>query len=161
MEHFIRICLLLLLCTVTVYGSETSVSGNNKTNIHNSENMKQDAIKITAGGRTFTALLVKNSSTEALLNLLAEGDIAIEMEDYAHMEKVGSLGVQLPRNDKQTTVSPGDLILYQGRYLVIYYGYNSYTFTRLGRITDVTQQELKDTLGDGKLTVTLSSKINL
>ena len=139
------------------HGNETRFPDKIVTNIQNNENMKQDTISISAGGRTFTAALVKNTSTEALLKLLEKGDVTVEMEDYARMEKVGSLGTRLPRNDKPTVTGPGDLILYQGHYLVIYYGRNSYTFTPLGKITGATQQELKDALGSGDVTVTLSS----
>ena len=97
-----------------------------------------------------------NSSTSALKALLAEGDLTIEMEDYARMEKVGPIGTTLPRNDEQISTVPGDLILYQGRYFVIYYGRNSYSLTRLGKIDNVSESELKAALGDGDVTVTLA-----
>lgn len=72
------------------------------------------------------------------------------------MEKVGPLGTSLPRNDRQTTTGPGDLILYQGKYLVIYYAANSWSLTRLGKIDSVSGSELKAALGEGDVTVTLS-----
>lgn len=62
--------------------------------------MESNTIKLTIeGGRTFTAILVDNSSTQALKEQLAKGNITVEMEDYANMEKVGSLGIRLPRNE--------------------------------------------------------------
>lgn len=78
------------------------------------------------------------------------------MSDYAHMEKVGTLGVRLPRNDEWIQTDSGDLILYQGHYMVIYYDRNSYSLTRLGKIINVTQDELKNALGKGNVTVVLS-----
>jgi chitodextrinase len=72
------------------------------------------------------------------------------------MEKVGGLGKTLPTNDERITTEPGDLILYQGNALVIYYAPNTWTFTRLGKITGVTGEELKTILGNGNVTVTLS-----
>lgn len=157
MKYVICICLLSFLSfAVMAYGVKRRADKSG-TDIQSNKNMKQDTIRISAGRRTFTAALVKNSSSEALLKLLAKGDMIIEMEDYARMEKVGSLGMRLPRNDRPTVTGPGDLILYQGHYLVIYYDHNSYTFTPLGKITDATQQELKDVLGSGDVTVTLSS----
>ena len=72
------------------------------------------------------------------------------------MEKVGSLGASLPRNDEQITAKPGDLILYQGDSFVIYYAPNSWNFTRLGKINDVTQEKLKEALGNGDVKITLS-----
>lgn len=122
----------------------------------NIEQMKPATILITAGGRTFTASLADNSSAAALADLLAKGDVTIAMNDYAGMEKVGPLPVTLPRNDRQIDTSAGDLILYMGNQFVIYYGSNSWSLTRLGRITDATAQELRSALGSGSVTVTLS-----
>lgn len=123
----------------------------------NKTNMENNTIKLTIeGGRTSTATLVDNSSTQALKEQLAKGNITVEMEDYANMEKVGSLGIRLPRNDKQTTTGPGDIILYQGHNLVIYYDTNSWSFTRLGKINNASQADLKAALGKGDVTVTLS-----
>lgn len=119
--------------------------------------METNSIKLTIrGGETFTATLVDNSSTRALKEQLAKGDITVEMEDYADMEKVGSLGISLPRNDRRTTTGLGDLILYQGHNLVIYYDTNSWNFTRLGKIDNVDGAQLKSALGEGGVTVTLS-----
>lgn len=89
---------------------------------------------------------------------LAQGSVDIRMNDYGDMEKVGSLGFSLPRNDRQTTTSPGDLILYQGNSFVIYYDTNSWNFTRLGKVDGVSSRnEMLDLLGGkGEVTVTLS-----
>lgn len=113
-------------------------------------------MKLTIGNTTLTATLANNSSAEALVKLLKAGPVTINMDDYASMEKVGSLGTSLPRNDKQITANAGDLILYQGSAFVIYYGPNSWNFTRLGKIDNVTAKELKEILGSGSVSVTLS-----
>lgn len=113
-------------------------------------------MKITVGGRELTAALVHNSSTEALKQMLQAGPLTIKMSDYGNMEKVGGLGKSLPANDERITTAPGDLILYQGNALVIYYAPNTWTFTRLGNIIDITREELKAALGSGDVTVTLS-----
>lgn len=113
-------------------------------------------LKIKINDKTLTATLAENSSAEALKQLLSEGDITINMSDYSNFEKVGSLGTSLPRNDEQITTEAGDLILYQGSSFVIYYDTNSWSLTRLGKINDITQEELKQILGSGNVTVTLS-----
>lgn len=113
-------------------------------------------MNITVGDTVLTATLVENSSTAALKAALSEGPITIDMRDYGDMEKVGPLGMDLPRNDQQITTEAGDLILYQGNAFVIYYAPNSWNFTRLGKINDVTAEELREILGDGNVTVTLS-----
>ena len=126
-------------------------------NNQNKTNMESNTIKLSIkGGKTFTATLTDNSSTRALVELLAQGDITIDMEDYAQMEKVGELDTNLPRNDSQTTTGPGDLILYLGKHFVIYYDTNSWNFTRLGKIDNASQTDLKAVLGKGNVTVTLS-----
>ena len=78
------------------------------------------------------------------------------MSDYASMEKVGPIGASLPTNDEQISTGAGDIILYQGNSLVIYYDTNSWSFTRIGKIEDVTQEELLEALGSKDVTVTFS-----
>ena len=137
---------------VPVWLDEMQIS-DNQTNA----DMENNKIRLTVEGcRTFTATLVDNTSAQALVEQLAKGDITVEMEDYADMEKVGTLGISLPRNDRQTTTGPGDLILYQGHNFVIYYDTNSWNFTRLGKIDNISQTELKAALGEGDVRVTLS-----
>lgn len=113
-------------------------------------------MNIQVGDRVLTATLAENSSADALKEALAKGPITITMHDYESMEKVGSLGMDLPGNDEQITTEAGDIILYQGSAFVIYYAPNSWNFTRLGKIDDVTGAELKEVLGDGNVTITLS-----
>jgi flavodoxin len=96
-----------------------------------------------------------NSSAEALIRLLGTGDITITMHDYRSFEKVGPLGITIPRNDEDITTTPGDIILYQGNQITIYYDENRWDFTKLGHI-DIGQDELKAVLGSGDVTVTLS-----
>lgn len=136
---------------------DNNTEGNNN-NTEDNSNMEENIIKLTVNDRTFSATLVENSSTKALIDQLAKEDIVVRMDDYGDMEKVGSLGFSLPRNDIRITTSPGDIILYQGNYLVIYYDTNSWNFTKLGRVDDVTSRdEMLELLGGkGDVTVKLS-----
>lgn len=120
------------------------------------EHMEGSIMKITAGNTTFTATLADNSSVSALKELLAKGPLTINMNDYAGMEKVGAIGTSLPRNDEQISTGAGDIILYQGSSLVIYYNTNSWNFTRIGKIEGVTGEELLEAFGTGDVTVTFS-----
>lgn len=120
------------------------------------DHMEDHTMKITAGDTSFTATLADNSSVEALKELLAEGPLTINMSDYAGMERVGPIGTSLPRNDEQISTGAGDIILYQGNSLVIYYDTNSWDFTRIGKIEGVTGEELLEAFGDGDVTVTFS-----
>ena len=118
--------------------------------------MEANSMNIQIGDAVLTATLVENSSVEALKTVLSEGPITINMRDYGSMEKVGSLGMDLPRNDEQITTAAGDIILYQGNAFVIYYAPNAWNFTRLGKIDNVTAEDLREILGNGNVTVTLS-----
>lgn len=111
---------------------------------------------VKAGNKTFEATLVDNSSTQALKELLSKGPLTIDMQDYANMEKVGTIGQSLPTNDEPISTEAGDIILYQGHNLVIYYGNNSWNLTRIGKIENVTSEELLAVLGDGNISVTFS-----
>ena len=113
-------------------------------------------LHLTVGQTILTGTVADNSSAQALVDLLADGPITIQMRDYEGMEKVGPLPTTLPTNDLPITTQAGDLILYQGDKLVIYYAPNTWTFTRLGKIDDVTAPELKQILGDGDIDITLS-----
>lgn len=117
--------------------------------------MSQEKLMIHAGTYTLTAKLEENSSVTALKDLLREQPLTIQMHDYARMEKVGTLGRNLPTNDRPTHAKPCDLILYLGNSFVIYYESNSWNFTRLGRIKNVTPEELRAILGQGDVSVTL------
>lgn len=100
------------------------------------------------GERTLAIKPESNSSAEAFAELLAEGDAAVDMHDYGGFEKVGSLGTSLPTNDENITTQPGDVILYQGNQITIYYGTNTWSFTRLGKVQGMTGEELEEVLGD-------------
>lgn len=131
-------------------------TGDNKTEADASKSTEQNEITITAGDTVFAAALADNSSGDALKELLVEGSLTIDMSDYGNMEKVGPIGKDLPTNDEDITTKAGDLILYQGNLLVIYYDKNSWNFTRLGKIEGVTGKELLDAFGDEDITVTFS-----
>lgn len=107
--------------------------------------------KISAG-------LEDNSSAKAFYALLQKGPLTVQMKDYGSFEKVGSLGTNLPRNDKQITTSTGDIILYQGNQITIYYDKNTWSFTRLGKVEGLSQAELKKILGSGDCRVVFESQ---
>ncbi len=132
---------------------EESTDDNNDTS---DNKITTNKMNITIGDKVLIATLVDNSSTEALKQALAEAPITIDMSDYGNMEKVGSFGRDFPRNDESITTEAGDLILYQGSAFVIYYAPNTWSFTRLGKIDNITALELKEVLGAGDVTVTLS-----
>ncbi|MBR3293126.1 MAG: hypothetical protein IKI69_01705 [Oscillospiraceae bacterium] len=97
-----------------------------------------------------------NESVSALIDLVKAEPLIIDMSMYGGFEQVGSLSTSLPRNDKQTTTEAGDIVLYSGNQIVVFYGSNSWSYTRLGRITDKTAAEMADLLSNGNVTMTIS-----
>ncbi|WP_242945119.1 cyclophilin-like fold protein [Oribacterium sp. C9] len=95
-----------------------------------------------------------NASVNELKELASEG-LEISMSMYGGFEQVGSLGKSITRNDEQTTTSAGDIVLYSGNQLVVFYGSNSWSYTRLGKI-DLSKEELTKLLGNGDATISLS-----
>ncbi|MCR5610421.1 MAG: hypothetical protein K6F68_01105 [Clostridiales bacterium] len=113
-------------------------------------------LKMTIDGQEFTVIWEDNESVDALLALASDSPIVVDMSMYGGFEQVGSLGTSLPRNDVQITTQAGDIVLYSGNQIVVFYGSNSWAYTRLGHITDKTPQELKDLLGNGDVEITIS-----
>ncbi len=111
---------------------------------------------IEANDRIFYASLEDNSSAAALKEKLNSGPITVEMHDYGGFEKVGSLPWDLPRNDSQITAKPGDVILYQGDRITVYYDENSWNFTKLASVGSTTKEELLSALGEGDVSVKFS-----
>ena len=101
-----------------------------------------------------------NSSAAAFIELLKKGDVSVRMSDYGGFEKVGDLGTSLPRNDKQITTEPGDVILYLGHEITIYYASNSWSFTRLGRVQNADTAQIKSFLKAGGEDVTAVFTLN-
>lgn len=109
---------------------------------------------VQVGSSTFTAVLEENAAVDALIERMEQGPVSIRMRDYGGFEKVGSLGMSLPSSNRQMTAKAGDIVLYQGNQIVIFYGSNFWSYTRLGHIDDLTGWE--KALGRGNVTVTFS-----
>ncbi len=111
-----------------------------------------------AGGAVWTAALEDNPSAAAWRELLSKGPLVVDMHDYGGFEKVGSIGADLPQSNRQVNAKPGDVILYQGSRVTIYYGENSWNVTPLGHIGGVTEAGLREALkaGGSHVSVTFS-----
>ena len=116
--------------------------------------MKPTAILVMEiNGKQFSPNLENNSSADAFFEKLESGMLEVSLHDYGNFEKVGPLPWELPTNDEQITTKPGDIILYQGNQICIYYGENTWNFTKLASIYSVTRDELLEAFGDGDVTV--------
>ena len=111
----------------------------------------EDAMRLLIGETEVPVTWENNASVEALKELRP---ITIQMSMYGGFEQVGSIGQSIVRNDVQTETSYGDIVLYSGNQIVIFYGSNSWAYTRLGHV-DLSQQEMREMLGDGDVAITL------
>lgn len=111
-------------------------------------------MEVRIGEQVFSATLVDSTAARALADRLAEGPLTLELRDYGGFEKVGPLGFELPAEDRQTTTQAGDIVLYQGDQIVLFYGSNAWRYTHLARVEALDGWE--EALGDGDVRVTLS-----
>lgn len=139
----------------SVQETERNETDTAETDIQdNMEENKVENMKVQVGDVVFSATLEKNEAMSALVEMMRESPVVIQMSDYSGFEKVGSLGTSLPTSNSQTTTQAGDIVLYNGNQIVIFYGSNSWNYTRLGYIDDLTGWE--EALGRGDVTVIFS-----
>ena len=150
--------LFLLFISIFIISSACALNTANANADKGESSDMKILIQITSdsGSHKLTATLEDNSSATAFYNLLKKGPVPIKMSDYINFENSGPIGTGLPRTDTQITTTAGDIILYQGNQIAIYYDTNSWNFTRLGKVDGVTQAELKRILGKGDVTAVFS-----
>jgi hypothetical protein len=141
----------------SIYGVAYIPSGEGSETVENRED-EESVMTMKIGESPVQVDWEDNESVEALKSLAKQGDITIQMSMYGGFEQVGSLGESLPRNDKQTTTKSGDIVLYSGNQIVIFYGSNSWAYTRLGHISDKDESQMEELLSNGDETVTISAK---
>lgn len=160
---------LFALLTLSACGSETptgneinsdvqeSVSSESADSVQSSaeENKMKPELTMKINGETVTVEWEDNESVSALRELAAKSPITIQASLYGGFEQVGSIGRSLPRNDERITTEAGDIVLYSGNQLVVFYGSNTWSYTKLGHITDKTPSELTALLGNGNVTISI------
>ncbi len=112
---------------------------------------KVDKINVQIGGRTFRAVLEDNQAAEEFLAIINESPLELCLSDYSGFEKVGNLGRSLTPSNKNITANSGDIVLYNGNQIVVFYGSNSWSYTKLAHIYDLTGW--KEAMGTGDITI--------
>ena len=141
----------------TTADSKTIQESGTKPKVTNdTESKAEETMHLLIGNTEVSVVWEDNESVSALIDLVKAEPLVIDMSMYGDFEQVGSLSTSLPRNDKQTTTEAGDIVLYSGNQIVVFYGSNSWSYTRLGRITDKTAAEMADLLSNGNVTMTIS-----
>lgn len=121
--------------------------------------MVNDEIQLMIDDEPVEVEWESNESIDALKELIKDNPLTINMSMYGGFEQVGPIGASLPSNDKQMTTSSGDIVLYSGNQIVLFYGSNSWSYTKLGKML-LDQTKLKELLGNGGVKVTLSLNNN-
>ncbi len=149
---------------ILVLSLVTTACNNIKLNVENDDTQLQEKVNeeniiyAIVGDKSMEIILENNTSAIAFYELLSDGNVVVDMHDYGKFEKVGDIGSDLPQNNQEITTEPGDVILWQGNSITIYYDVNSWSLTRLGKIRNISQQELISILGGGEAKVTFSLK---
>lgn len=142
--HFIKkICFIIILGLIAC----TAVSGDDSVN---------DSVKVQINEDIFDVELENNSAAQELIKELEKGNITVNATEYGGFEKVGELGFSLPTSDENINTEPGDIVLYQGDKISLFYGSHSWSYTKLGKIDNISSNELKEVLGQGNVTLVFS-----
>ncbi len=156
-KYFILVFTLILMLTLSSCGPTPpeEESSRDPAPSQTEEAVTMD-LTMTIDGTEVSVKWENNEAVNALRDLVSEGPLTVQMSMYGGFEQVGSLGAGLPRNDVQTTTEPGDIVLYSGNQIVVFYGSNSWAYTRLGHITNKNEQELEALLGNGDVEIVIS-----
>ena len=120
--------------------------------------LADNQIRVTVGSSSFIVNLEDNETAKALREMITDEDLTISASNYGGFEKVCQLGKTLPRNDKQITTEAGDVMLYSGNQIVFFYGANSWSYTKIGKVEASSIEELESVLSGSETEVILSLK---
>lgn len=146
--------------TAALTGSAAAETEETKTRLVSSteastEKTEEAVMKLRINDIETEVLWEDNESVAALRELVKTGPLTVQMSPYGGFEQVGPLGQSLPRDDSRITTQAGDIVLYSGNQIVVFYGSNAWTYTKLGHIIDKSAQELAELLGSGDVTITI------
>ena len=115
-----------------------------------------DLVKVKINDEVFDVKLENNSATQELIKELKTGNVTVNASEYGGFEKVCELGFSLPTNDENVETNSGDIVLYQGDKISLFYGSHSWSYTKLGKIDNFDFNKLKEVLGSGDATLEFS-----
>lgn len=160
----VLVIIIALLSLVTLTACQNNNAGdltNDNGNGVNDNDMNENNIKniyVIVGDNKIKVELSQNVATNALIERLKDGNITYTARDYGGFEKVGNIGISLPTSDTVIQAGAGDVMLYQGNQIVVFYGSNRYSYTRIGRINGYSTAQLRSVLSvdNGDVLITLS-----
>ena len=150
--------MVMLPIAMLLSGCESQDYTGNTADDSGTGDISEMKMIVNVNGTEFKATLENNSAAETLVSMIESNPLELDLRDYGGFEKVGALGFSLPSRNRQITTRSGDIVLYQGNQIVMLYGSNSWSYTKLGHIDDLHGWE--DALGRGDVTVFLSVDIS-
>lgn len=161
MKRLLIITLVILMAFLTACSGadetpESEIPDNNTQSAE--EDSEMASITMRINNEEVMVTWENNESVKALAELASESPLVIDTSMYGGFEQVGSIGTTLPSSDVNTTTKPGDIVLYTGSNIVVFYGSNSWDYTMLGHIENKSTDELKSLLGGNNVTITLTAE---
>ena len=163
-----QICIIIILCCILAACGHSTESPANVsptepgtvTNASGLENAKKDGknMVMKIGETAIPVVWEENASVRELAGLAEEG-LSISMSKYGGFEQVGAIGRSISRDDRRITTAPGDIVLYSGNQLVVFFGNNTWEYTKLGKI-ELSEKEIKNLLGNSDVTITFETEKN-
>lgn len=124
----------------------------------NGDDSMNNQVQVKINDNVFDVKLEDNSASKDFIKELKKGNVTVNASEYGGFEKVGNLGFLLPTSDEKVDTTPGDIVLYQGDKISLFYGSHSWSYTKLGRLVNVDSDKLKEVLGSGNVTLEFSLK---
>lgn len=124
----------------------------------NGDDSMNNQVQVKINDNVFDVKLEDNSASKDFIKELKKGNVTVNASEYGGFEKVGNLGFLLPTSDEKVDTTPGDIVLYQGDKISLFYGSHSWSYTKLGRLVNVDSDKLKEVLGSGNVTLEFGLK---
>lgn len=142
--------------TAETVPSDSETDGITSEEPNDSEKKEEHigVLTLQIDGRIIPVTWEENESTAELRRQAAKGNITIPLSPYGGFEQVGSLGRAYPASDVRQTAESGDIMLYASSNVVLYYGSNTWAYTKLGHI-DLPADEMTALLGGDAVTVSI------
>ena len=150
------VCILSIAMLLTACSEKKGTSSSKNDEVSEVEERTEVSLQMKIEDESVQVDWEDNESVETLKGLCKDEPLVIQMSMYGGYEQVGNIGTSIPENDVEITAKAGDIVLYSGNSLVVFYGSNSWAYTRLGRITNLTDAELTQLLSNGDVTITIS-----
>lgn len=139
-------------------GESSATSGTENSSLENPDVKEEKKLNISVNGHILKADLADTQAAKELYELIKNKPLELTLSEYGSFEKVGKLPQSFTKSDQQINAQPGDIMLYQGNQMTIFYGENSWSYTRLGKIENITAEELTEIFGDGDVTIIISDQ---